>query len=195
MAAPILLVLCGPSGAGKSTICKILEHQYGWDRLRTVTTNPRESKERNDEHIHLKLQEFEQQIDAAMLAEIMDGYGVYVNDLSDVVQPNTRTIVVLDHDGLEWMHDYFIGADLVLISIFLSTARETASQRLRRHGFSQLSVQRKLADYDMDVLTGLSCDFEIPTDQGLTPWEIGNQIHSTCASLGKQEGIKRKEQH
>ena len=142
-----MVVLFGKTCSGKDTILKYLVEHYGYKKMVTYTTRPMRKGEKNGVDYHFITQEeFMAKIAKGFFAEhrtykTVEGEWYYGSAVSDMVEADDSTIVILNPDGVKYLKSR---ADIQPIYIYIAVSEQTLEERLMLRGDNPEEAARRL---------------------------------------------------
>lgn len=142
-----LICLIGPSGCGKTTVSKILLSN-SIPKLITCTTRPIRGGEVQDLDYHyLSIDDFNSTEMIEKDCYSGNWYGTSMKEIEDKFQDYPVVCTVVTYSGFENLKK-ILGEKIHVISVYVSTNRDTCIQRMIDRGDSSQSIQSRIQNYD-----------------------------------------------
>lgn len=165
----ILVCISSPSGGGKTTVCRrLIERRADYIFSISCTTRPPRDHERDGiDYYFLSKDDFEQKIQAGLLAEYQEVHGHYYGTLKTSVEKAlVRGEVLLADIDVKGAMSLKEKYREVCLTIFLNPpSLEELKERLRERGTeSEENMRTRLERLDLEISYGKKFDLMVTND-------------------------------
>lgn len=154
-----LYIVTAPSGAGKSTIMKsIMDNEI----VSFTTRKPRAKEIDGKDYIFISKETFEELLHINGLIEYVeyDGnyYGITKGELDEKLNKG-NVFWIAEYHGMKQMKSLYNNC----VTIFFFAEKYDCEERMRMRGDSESNIQKRLANYDDEILNMCHYDHVVNT--------------------------------